>query len=342
MNIKTLILLSFCLSSCGSILDGENLDLDILFANNCESTEALYLIGGNTSSFVTTDGVYKSTNGISWNLIGTLPQNMTSFPVVFNGQIWLIGGLTDNGVPLSTIYSSSDGVTWTLHSQTLPVATAGQTTVFNGKIWVFGLLKSGYAQDTNILYSSDGLNFTQSSTSGDIASANGFGTFFPFGGNLFFAGGMNILGGSATEKAYLSADGITWSDSGAGDFNEKTDSTANGFHNGLLIAAGGVEKDTSNNATSNIRYTSNGTSWTDVDSVLSVPVRNANAISFKDSFWIFDGDSYNGSDNYVDTIQKSSNGLSTYTSVGSIPKALVQAGVVKFSEKCRTGTNGTY
>ncbi len=117
---------------------------------------SLFLIGGRTGGSEPYDGVWRSTNGLDWSLVGSLPEaRYFGTALVYNNKIWYFGGETADPRTLhNTVWSSSDGVDWT-EVGSLPTNNIQQgATVREGRMWVVG----GVGRD--IYWSIDGATWT--------------------------------------------------------------------------------------------------------------------------------------------------------------------------------------
>ena len=96
--------------------------------------DAIYYIGGDNGSATAT--VWRSTDGATFQSIGTLPTSMMSMSaVVYNQEIWLFGGY--NGADLASVFASPDGVTWTAKSN-LPTARHESAAFAHDDLYVIG------------------------------------------------------------------------------------------------------------------------------------------------------------------------------------------------------------
>ena len=105
----------------------------------------MWVIGGtnNTSGYL--NDVWNSSDGITWNFVGTAPfATRQQFGcLVYNGYMWVIGGIGGGGQK-GDVWYSADGSTW---NQATASAAFGarsdfSTAVFNDggglKMWVIG------------------------------------------------------------------------------------------------------------------------------------------------------------------------------------------------------------
>jgi len=175
--------------------------------------------GGNSIAF--------STNGLTWNGLGSTTFTTSENTLAYNGRIWAAGGTGGNTLAYSwdgklwtplgkTIFSTScnyiawngslfvatgsgtnglaysyDGIQWT--GTGTSILTTGQVVAWNGSIWVAG--------GNKLAYSTNGTTWTVS-TSGTALFTTVYGV--TWNGNTWLAGG------SGTSRLAYSIDGINW------------------------------------------------------------------------------------------------------------------------------------
>lgn len=342
MILNKLIILMTILSlfsSCGAILNGENLDADLLFSNSktCND-EALYVMGhitnsnGGSGPFVPDGNVLKSTNGLDWEIISQTPEARTYTPVYFKEKFWLIGGGDSNVSPNQKVYSSADAITWTDHGSVFPGTAVPRPVVFNGKIRAIG----GILGSNQVLSSADGVTWTQDGT---LSFSYGFDMPILHGGSMFLVGGLQ--NGVGTKEIYESTDGIS--------FTIRTEElpTTNGVrtlgyvkYQGAHWIIGGYD-DVTSNPFYNILKSTDAVNWVDqVVAATVFPIFSA-LIEFNGSIFMIGG-------TQTDTrnVYKISNPLTWAYSTSSDGQLPVNADfgltAIRHSPECKTGTNGWY
>lgn len=176
----------------------------------------MWVIGGVTgdqdqpfdSSSVSNE-ILSSTDGINWQLVGTLPVTVYAHSsVVYDNKMWVIGGLTSPNSGNNKILYSSDGITWKeAGTNSLPAAGLAWSSVvnFNGKMWIIG--GQGGTGDGNgskgVFSSTDGINWVNE---GDVLPvATDSHSSVVFGDKVWVLGDA----GSNPQVVY-SNDGINW------------------------------------------------------------------------------------------------------------------------------------
>ncbi|MBP6630496.1 MAG: exo-alpha-sialidase [Kofleriaceae bacterium] len=185
------------------------------------------------------DEVWRSTDGVTWDLIGRLPSTRASFyPAVFAGALWVAGGYSD-GVTRDQVWRSDDGgATWS-GVGTLPLTIHGGPLVPHaGRLWYLGGLDeggTGYRDD--VWWSTDGASWTE--VADVLPGACAYTSVHVDADGLMLAGGSDSPCG---KDVFRSADAVAW----------RTWGTLEGAHsNGrllrhrgeLLYVAGGANLD---------------------------------------------------------------------------------------------------
>lgn len=119
----------------------------------------------NLDTYIFTNNVYNSTDGITWNLVNDNPgfsERALNRTIVYNEKLMVVGGVQNGGGEENDVWSSSDGVEWTMESSNQFHGRERFGLVeFDNFLWIFG----GDYYDFDV----EGLFFT-----GDIfKSANG-------------------------------------------------------------------------------------------------------------------------------------------------------------------------
>ena len=95
----------------------------------------------NTSSFIFSNDVYTSADGLTWNEVNSDPGFLARSlhqTIVFNEKLFIVGGVRSDGFG-SDVWSSSDGINWDMEA-------SGQFSgrerfgmvEFNNLLWIFG------------------------------------------------------------------------------------------------------------------------------------------------------------------------------------------------------------
>ncbi len=234
--------------------------------------DTLFYVGG-TFNQVPTNEVWRSTDGVTWDLAGTLPdQRYWGGLVVFeNRLLWIAGS---NSTPRSDIYASTDGATWTAVGQAPFSATAFGFTVHQGQLWIAG----GNNNGDNVYASDNGIDWT---LAGHLPMDNHGGSLVSTGNALLYAGGHN---GTLFDWVLSSADGASWTQVG-------TLSVPREYHTGVRIGGkmwlvGG--QNTTPTPLDDVTTTDDGTSWSPI-AQLPVARALASVVEFNDRVWSFGG-----------------------------------------------------
>jgi hypothetical protein len=258
----------------------------------------LLIIGGNRSD------VWSSTDGISWTLItdaapfGKLFGHTTT---VFNNALWIVGGKTGPKTFSNGVWTSSTGALWK-KAATLPFdkRVYHSAVTFHGKLWIIGGLCDSETDPflNDIWSSSDGINWTLVTKNAPFAPRYGHASVV-FNNKLYVLGGFNDAVGSpqSFNDVWESADGATWTCTNkAAPFSKDRYHCALAFDNKLWMV-GGYDNESGTDRFTDILYTANGTTWTNLTENLTggnrffcaaVPLGNRILVSPSDShkLWI--------------------------------------------------------
>jgi hypothetical protein len=164
--------------------------------------DSLFYVGG-TSMSVPTNEVLRSDDGITWTVVGTLPEARYSGALlVLNDRMYYVSG---SGVSVARdVYSSADGVAWTKIGDVPVGATSFGAVVRKHKMWMVGGNGNGRAAT----YSMDGINWSRG---GDLPDDNHGGSLAVLDEMLIYTGGHN---GNLYDWVVGSVDGLTWAEIG--------------------------------------------------------------------------------------------------------------------------------
>lgn len=179
--------------------------------------------------------IYYSADGITWTTV-TVAGSFSFQDVVWSGSLFVAVGASGN------IYTSADGVTWTQR-------TSGTTNIFYAVTWSSSLgLFIAVGDVSTVRTSPDGITWTTRT----LPASNTLRT-------VAWGSGLFVIGTSSSTTYYTSPDGITWT--------QRTITTTGGISTALIFdgtrfVGGGA-------ASNKIVQSTNGTTWTDVDTPLS-------------------------------------------------------------------------
>lgn len=118
----------------------------------------IFQVGGLVAGNATMT-VYASTDGASWNVVGSLPAPRANGSlIVYDDRLLYIGGM-NGGVPQTTVFASTDGASWTMIGNLPERIVSTGTVVHEGAL----LKVSGYegTSDTpDVRRSLDGVSWT--------------------------------------------------------------------------------------------------------------------------------------------------------------------------------------
>ena len=193
-----------------------------------------------------------------------------------NKSLWLAVGDSDGGIDLGTFLTSSNGIDW----QTgISIGFPIYCIAWNGSIWVAG------GANGSLSYSYNQEDWT---TNGNILDESCYGV--AWNGNYFVAVGGNMAGGTVNSIVY--GDGSNWSNITSGQFNNYGKGVA--WNGSMWVAVGD-----NGGASGSIKYSYNGTTWSNATGGFSVGGSN---VAWNGSMWVAVGDgggnnikySYNG------------------------------------------------
>ncbi len=162
--------------------------------------DSLFYVGG-TSMSVPTDQVLRSDDGLTWTVVGNLPEARYSGALlVLNDRMFYVSG--SNVSVERDVYTSADGVTWTKVGDVPVGATSFGSVVWRGKMWMVGGNGNGRATTWSI----DGASWTRA---GDLPDDNHGGSLAVLSDRLVYTGGHN---GALYDWVVRSDDGQTWTE----------------------------------------------------------------------------------------------------------------------------------
>lgn len=189
--------------------------------------DSMYLVGGWNPldpvnyPLVTNNEVWRSADGLNWNLISTGPWEArhTFGNLIMNNKMWIVGGDELQNHWQRDVWNSNDGVNWNLISDSVPWGDrmTHMTCVYNNKLWVMGGQKIvGWSNVVDTAYndvwnSSDGINWTQ------VTANAAWSPRAQIQGQCVFDNKMWILGGGTYNgvrnfynDVWNSTDGVNW------------------------------------------------------------------------------------------------------------------------------------
>lgn len=168
--------------------------------------DAVYGLGyfeGNIETFVFKHHIYRTTNGVSWELVSdksNLPSRFFYHPFVFNNKLWIIGG-EDKNAKYADIWNSEDGINWIKQKDKLPFGERSGSTVVQ-------LKNKLYLLNNDVWSSEDGLNW-QKETDEIVKGGQIFGYAALVYDEKIWLLGCN-RNGQFSSQVLVSADGKKW------------------------------------------------------------------------------------------------------------------------------------
>jgi hypothetical protein len=161
--------------------------------------------------------VWKSSDGISWTLVGTpaFPVRYRHAAFALNGRLWVFGGQTHDGFGdfkwALDAWSSTDGIQWREEStRGLDSSYLAKVVERSGpdQVILIGGIQRGYSN--NVWQTTDGRNWTSLSSQARFSPRATRGV--SFNGQLWIIGGATIdrPEGGVSNEIWRSADGIDW------------------------------------------------------------------------------------------------------------------------------------
>jgi len=156
----------------------------VAMANLDVGGDLFWYVGGSTSS-VPTAQVLRSTDGLDWTNVGSLPNARTTGGLVtFRDRLWYIAG-SDGSNPRNEVFVTDDGTTWTAWTTNAPSpASSFAYTVFDDYFYFVG----GNGNAGAVYRTSDMVDWVRI---GDLPDDNHGGALAAVGGQLIYAGGHN-------------------------------------------------------------------------------------------------------------------------------------------------------
>jgi N-acetylneuraminic acid mutarotase len=255
--------------------------VDVTDADGCTASrdftvggDTLFYVGGSTSSGPSAQ-VFRSTDGTTWSVAGTLPdKRVYGALIVFRDRLWWFAGSDSTATVRDDIYVSDDGATWTVAGHVPTAASSFGFTIYNDQLYFVG----GNNNLGRVYRSDNALDWTQI---GSLPQDNHGGSLVALSNQLIYAGGHN---GTLFNWVLASPDGVTWTQVG-------TLAIAREYHSGIRVddrmyIAGG--QDTTPTSLTSVTSTLDGTTWTPAPA-LPAPRAFGALLRWSDQFWSFGG-----------------------------------------------------
>jgi hypothetical protein len=257
---------------------------------------SVWFMGGwNPEKFstITTNELWKSTDGVTWEAKGNAPwegRHVAGW-VNFDKRIWLVGGDINQERYQTDEWYSDDGVTWTKVLDKLPwtARASHMVAAFNDKLWMvggqefnFGTLQ-GDSLFNDVWNSEDGIHW-HLVTSSAPWKGRGFGKLVSFKNRLWLLGGGRYNEPQEfLNEVWSTTDGVIWTRHPNPPWRPRFFHESLVYDNKLWIL-GGVGDNVRN--LSDVWWTIDGSTWNEVQNTPWPPRHAATAFVLKDELFI--------------------------------------------------------
>ncbi|MBL7996062.1 T9SS type A sorting domain-containing protein [bacterium] len=261
----------------------------------------LWLLGGwNPFEFKpngVTNEIWSSADGFNWIFEGYAPWSARHLQgkVVFENKIWIIGGDYNDGSYKNDVWNSSDGVSWNKVLDNAPWGgrVSAYISIFNNKIWLMGGEEAQTLGDSvynDIWNTDDGINWQRV-----VAEAPWAPRSMVLGSAVLnnkiwiYGGGKYNDPKEYYHDVWSSSDGIVWDSVNVSPpWQQRVFVNIVSFDDKLWVLDG-----YNNGDLSDVWYSSDGTSWTQLPDT-PWPARHAASVAvFDSSLWITAGRLWN-------------------------------------------------
>jgi hypothetical protein len=176
----------------------------------------IYIAGGSLSGSTRTSEIWRSTDGVVWDLVNSSPgwaARASHGFIFYNNKFWILGGSPSTGAFYNDVWSSDDGVIWTLVTASAPWGIRHQFgfCVHNNRMYICGGYDGVGTFYSDVYSSTNGLSWTLESS--NFGAALRQQVLISFLGDLWIYGGSYGVGsGDNTSDIRRSQNnGTTWS-----------------------------------------------------------------------------------------------------------------------------------
>ncbi len=239
---------------------------------------ALIYLGGVSGSG-DQDEIFRSSDGVSWQTVGSLPTPLyLHAAVVYNGRIWIAGGRNQNFSASQLLLSSTDGAHFSTAGN-LPVSLRGnQLVVFQQRLFLIGGRDGADVYHDEVWMSPDGMVWT---LVGRLPEVRAYGAAIVHDGQIWYAGGSSP---DVHDELWSSFDGTTWTP--RGQLPEPRIYLGIAEHERRIWFFGGSQN--ANDGVTTVWQTTDGQSFTDADDLPS-NTGSASAVSWGGAIWLAGG-----------------------------------------------------
>ncbi|HDP34490.1 MAG TPA: hypothetical protein ENN29_05210 [Candidatus Hydrogenedentes bacterium] len=138
--------------------------------------DALFVMGG-AAEYGKMDDVWRSTDGVAWTKVGTLPAKIRGHCAeALKGQMIVFGGIDANDALLNQVWRSPDGKEWTAVEEIIPWPGRARhaSTVYENRLWLAGGL-TAEGDSNDVWHTKDGVKWKSASEQGMLHCGGGCG-----------------------------------------------------------------------------------------------------------------------------------------------------------------------
>ena len=253
---------------------------------------------------ITTNEVWESTDGNSWNLLDTADwEGRHCFgSIIHNGKMWVIGGDQLQGHYQKDIWNTSDGINWTKICDSVPWGDrmTHMTCSFDGKIWVMGGQKIvGWGNYIDTVYndvwnSVDGITWNLVTDSAAWNPRGQINKVCVFNNKMWIVGGGTYNGQRKYyNDVWNSTDGINWTlVTHIAPWKARQFQDLIVYDNAMWII-GGYSEFTNN--MNDVWYTEDGITWHELKNTPWPPRHACAVLNHNQSLWVVAGNMWNDS-----------------------------------------------
>lgn len=249
---------------------------DVAAAEISFGGDYLYAAGGFIND-VAQDEVWRTSDGVDWEVIGRLPQPRGdgSFFVMNDRLFYLGGGDSPDGTLFDHAWSSLDGSTWTEIGQLPEAVAVSAEGVHRGRIWLVGGTISGDSYTNKVWSSADGASWQDEAP---IPSGLHGGELAIYDDGILLVAGHELSGFTASIWKRL-ADS-SWVQHGS--------VPVAGEYHGVTVVAGELCVTGGTGLRDRVVSSADGTTWSD-HARLPIAREHHEVMEWQDALWIVGG-----------------------------------------------------
>ena len=182
-----------------------------------QHSQWMYIVGGVSGGRTTRD-VWRSLDGVSWDVVTGEPEfarRIRHRVVSFRGSLWVAGGSSNSrDIFHNDVWRSADGRRWErvdTSGESFPARDSHALVVHRGSLWVWVIggyyQRAGFPEQRfdDVWRSADGSDWEQVTvTTGSSFGGRSSHQVVSYGGSLW------VIGGRGADYVWLSEDGSRW------------------------------------------------------------------------------------------------------------------------------------